>query len=178
MEKAYAWLAIAGDTHNTVPKEDVTPAEVALLTAIHGDNAVFNIEILDTGADIAGRTLLQELAHKYGRAMDRENRPVIRALYPTPTSPVPQTFAELGLAEEQFTPKSLQKMGGHKGAAAETPDKPLDKMTKAELVGVAEENGFDVDLNANKPDLLAAILAALAEADGVGNMPPSGNAMG
>ena len=178
METANAWLAIAGDIGNTVPKEGITPAEAALLTAIHGDNAVHKIEILDEESNVAGRALLQDLAHRYGRAMDRENRPVIRSIFPTATSPVPQTFAELGLAEEQFSPASLQKMGGDKSAETETPDKPLDKMTKAELVGFAEDKNLNVDMNANKPDLLAAIVDALADSDDVQNMPPSGNAMG
>lgn len=170
MQKANALVAIAGDIGNTVPKSGLTPAEVALLSAIHGENAVQNIEILDKETDIAARQLLQDLAVKYGRAMGRDNLPIIRSLFPTATSPVPGTFAELGLAEEQFTQASLDKMGGGESPETDAADKPLAKMTKAELVGYADDNELDVDMNANKPELLEAITAALAEAENTNAM--------
>ena len=37
-------LALAGDTGNTVPKANITAAEIALLQAIHGSDAVTDID--------------------------------------------------------------------------------------------------------------------------------------
>lgn len=157
MQLANIWLSLGEDAANTVPKKGVTPAEVALLTAIHGENAVQDIDILDDNHKGSARGLLQELAFKYGNARDGDNKPVIRGLFPTPTSTVPDTFAELGLMDAQFTAASVEKMhakpaktGGKRRAAA----KPKDK---------APETIDDADGSEN---------------DGVEDMPESGNAMG
>ena len=44
--------------------------------------------------------------------------------------------------------------------AAETEEKPLDKMLKAELVEYAEKNGIEIDAKATKAEILEAINAA------------------
>lgn len=116
MQLANVWLALGEDKANTVPKKGVTPAEVALLTAIHGENAVDDIAILDDTTDIAPRALLQDLAAKYGNARNSENQPIIKTLYPTASAPVPDTFAELGLMDAQFTAASIEKMAKRKSA--------------------------------------------------------------
>ncbi|AUQ95951.1 hypothetical protein PhaeoP66_03209 [Phaeobacter inhibens] len=161
MEKANIWLALNEDMANMVPKSGVTPAEVALLTAIHGENSVRDIDILDEDADIAGRQLLQNLSFRYGGAVDSDNTPIIRKVFPTSTSPVPQTFGELGLSDEQFTAASVEKMLGD-GAST----KSIDDMTKAELVAFAQAKDIDINASDNKSVVLSAIEAALADESG------------
>lgn len=157
MQTANITLAIGEDMGNTIPKTAVTPAEVMVLMALHGEAAVFNIDIQADAADEAPRDIILDLYHRYSRAKNNQNEPRVRDVFKDPNSNVPRTFAELGLPESAFTPASLAKMGG---AAPEPAEKPLDAMTKAELVDWAAENGVEVDKAAKKSVILAAIEAA------------------
>lgn len=176
MQLANAMLSLGGDGGNQVPKFRVTAAEVAVLRAIHGDDAVTDIEILDEESKASNREELARLHEIYGNARDGENRSVVATMFPGAAARVFASFDELDLddvffkAKERATPKA-------KKAAADSPSKSLDDMTKEELLAEAKRRGVEVSSGDKKADILAAIEAAEgqggsddADDDGIGDM--------
>jgi hypothetical protein len=101
MQTANIMVALGGDLGNTVPKYDVTTAEIAVLRAIHGDDAVFDIQPVGE-VPMRNRDELQRLKLLYGGAKDRENKPHVEILYPGAAARVFETLDELDLSPEQF----------------------------------------------------------------------------
>lgn len=102
MQTANILLALGGDSGNVVPKYGVTPAEVAVLRQIHGDESVTDIE---PGEDIdrSNRAERARLAEAYGRRVDgRFVAPAVDALFPGVASRVYEDFEELDLPELFF----------------------------------------------------------------------------
>lgn len=126
MQTANILLAIGGDLGNTVPKYRVSAAEIALLRAIHGDEAVFDVEPLDLpavdeeGEVLSNRAELQRLKLVY-QAAKIDNKPIVEMLYPGAAARVFETLGELGLPEEYFKPvahaKTIQEATGVKPKA-------------------------------------------------------------
>jgi hypothetical protein len=157
MEIANLMLALGGDMNNTVPKFDCTASEIAILRAIHGDGAVYDVEpkgrILRTQREERAR-----LYAEYGRAMGRENKPIISDLFPGAASRLFEDISELGMVEEQFSPKFRQKLEAEAVAkkaktAAEKPVEKKNTLTKKELVDFLTVEGYDVPKNATVSQL-------------------------
>lgn len=102
MQTASILLALGDDQANTVPKSNVTPAEIITLMAIHGESSVSEVDIADEDADINPREELDRLRRRYGGARDPENKPIIASLFPGAGARLPDTFAELGLEDMMF----------------------------------------------------------------------------
>lgn len=100
MQTANVIVALGGDSGNTVPKTAVTAAEIVVLRAIHGDEAVFDIEPA-SDIDRPNREERQRLVETY-RARDHENRLIIDSLFPGAGARVPETLDELDLPEDFF----------------------------------------------------------------------------
>lgn len=107
MQTANIMLALGGDTANTVPKYGVTTAEIAILMAIHSEQAIFDVE--PTGSNkVTNRDELVRLMSIYGVARDHENNQVVKMMYPGAGAYLPQELRELNLAPEQF--KALNRV--------------------------------------------------------------------
>lgn len=102
MELANCMVALGGDRGNTVPKSRITPPEILVLLAIHGDESVYEIDPLEAEADVTLRAELTRLRNRYGAAKDRDENPVVEALFPGAGARLPQTLDELGLDESLF----------------------------------------------------------------------------
>lgn len=103
MQTASILVALGGDLGNTVPKHDVTASEIAVLRAIHGNDAVLDIE--PTG-DIK-RSNLEELSRlraTYGNAKDTENKAIVDVLFPGAAARMFATIDELDLDDTFFKP--------------------------------------------------------------------------
>lgn len=129
---------------NDVPKRNVSAAEIAVLRAIHGEEAVQEVE--PTGSrdtvDIDGATVkwtnrveLERLRRIYGRAKDDENNIIIDRLYPGAAARVFETLDELNIPDEFYKatqrhkPDPLDhdgdgKKGGAKGRKAKAKVEP------------------------------------------------------
>lgn len=151
MQLANITLALGDDHSNTVPKWGVTPAEVAVLIAIHGESAVDDVNILPEEVARSSREERARLLETYGRAVDGEQKQIVAQLFPGIGARLPDTFAELGLAEAAFTPASVEKLN----APAPTAKKSGRKKADAPVI---------------EPDA--------DEDDGIEDMPPAGNVMG
>ncbi len=101
MQRANILLSLGGDSGNTVPKFGVTAAEVAVLRAIHGDDAVNDIVITDE-VTVSNKAELHRLKQIYGGAKDSEQKAYVDILYPGAAARVFETFEELELSDVQY----------------------------------------------------------------------------
>lgn len=188
MQTANVMLAIAGDARNTVPKYGVTAAEVAVLRYIHGEDAVFDIEVLDEDVKRTHRQEIGRLTEAYGRQEgERRSSPAVAELYPGAAARVFETFAELELPDELYAAEKRQPA---KRAAPKKEEEPapaadddgLDDKTVNELKAHADANGVDLTGVTKKADIIEAIRLHSAnktdeqdedegDEDGVGSMP-------
>ena len=93
-------LALGGDRRNTVPLDAITVAEARALQAIHGDDAVHDVQPLDRHVAVRPRDELARLAAKY-KGKDEDGRLIVATLFPN-GSGMPQTVEDLGLDESLF----------------------------------------------------------------------------
>lgn len=115
MQTATVFVALGGDTGNTVPKSGVTPGEIAILRAIHGNDAVFDIE---PGADVerSNREEIERLRliYRTSKVLGTDTL-AVNALFPGVGARVPLDFDDLGLddtlykAETRAKPKAAAK---------------------------------------------------------------------
>lgn len=152
MELANVLLALGGDRNNTVPKERVTAAEIAVLAAVHGNDAVFDIEPLSETSNTSFRDERERLMRLYP-AKNEDNKLIVLEVYPG-VSPVLHTeIASLGLDESLF--KALEH-----AKPVEKPAKPA-KAAKASAPPpvsaiVADTNNADSLFPADEP--VAAVM--------------------
>ena len=162
MQTANVMLAIAGDARNTVPKYGVTAAEVAVLRYIHGEEAVFDIEVLDEDVKRTHRQEIGRLTETYGRQEgERRVSPAVAELYPGAAARVFETFAELELPDELYIAEKRQpaKRAAPKKEepAPAADDDGLDDKTVNELKAHADANEIDLTGVTKKADILEAI---------------------
>ena len=182
MKLANIMLAIGGGRDNTIPKYGVTAAEIAVLRAIHGEDAVFDVDpsavdaMNDYDRPRTNREELIRLKATYGRAQDGNGQAIVEGLYPGAAARVFEDFEELGLPDDYF--KSL----GRVAARAEEGAPPKPK-TKAELLAYAKTRGIEVNEKGKVADIQAEIDAIEAQPrpdeddlDGIEDLPPAGGA--
>lgn len=169
LQTADVVLALGGDRRNTVPKYAVTAAEVAVLRYIHGEDAVFDINVHETPAERTHRQEIGRLAQAYGR-QDGERRfsPAVDALFPGAAARVFETFDELDLPED-FYLATERRVGTQtktvaRAAKAESDDVALKDMTLKELQATATKHGVDLAGVTRKADIIEAIETHLAAA--------------
>lgn len=185
LQTANVVLALGGDTRNTVPKYAVTAAEVAVLRMIHGDAAVFDVELKGSVAR-TDRQEIGRLTELYGRQEgDRRIAPAVAELFPGAAARVFQNFDELELPEELYVATGRQTTKAPKKAVELAPEPEtddLDGKTLKELQALADKENVDLTGVTKKADVLEAIKTARAakqeptaedgdEDDGVEKMP-------
>lgn len=103
MQTANILLALAGKRGETVPKYGVTPAEVAVLRFLHGEDAVYDVDVREDEVQRTNRQEIERLRQTYSyRNGDKVVSPAVSALFPGVGAQVPQKFADLELPEELF----------------------------------------------------------------------------
>jgi hypothetical protein len=131
MQTANILLALGGDAGNTVPKFQVTAAEIAILRAIHGDEAVFDIEPIEEEIEVSRRDELARLNQVYGTAKIDDGSgnkvSVVHALYPGAAAPVFTSLDDLEIPENFY--KATQRT---KPLAAKKPAKAAKKAPKSQ----------------------------------------------
>lgn len=178
MQSANVLVDLGGDTGNQVPLFKVSPAEVAVLIAIHGESAVHDIDPLPASDTIeidgvnvrwTNRVELDRVRRKYGRAKNGEDVAHVDILFPGAAARVFETFDELGLPEEFFKPTARAQAdnpldhdhdGKAGGAAPPEGVTGLEALTVAKLKDLAEKSGIDLGDATKKADIIAKIEAA------------------
>ena len=121
MQTANALLALGGQRGNSVPKRGITAAEIAVLMAIHGVDAVYDIVPLDDEVDRSNRAEKDRLLQIYPARND-DGQFIVEVVYPGNAPVLHQDIADLGLPEELFAttervtakPKATKKAAGKK----------------------------------------------------------------
>lgn len=128
MQTANIILSLGGDSGNQVPKYGVTAAEIAVLQAIHGNDAVADIEPLGD-VQRSHRDERARLLAIYGRMRDQRDVSPVSILFPGVAARVFETLAELDLDESFF------KATGRVAAKAEpVAERPAAAPTAIEVV--------------------------------------------
>lgn len=146
MQTANVLLALGGQRGNSVPKIGVTAAEIAVLMAIHGIDAVYDITPLDEEVDRSSRDEKSRLFEKYP-ARDEDGRFVVETVYPGNAPVVHQDITDLGLPEELFA--TTQRLSAapkpKKAAAKKTAEKPRPATETAKVDNSADDLFDDAD---------------------------------
>ena len=118
MQLANAILAIGGERDNTVPKYRITPAEVLLLRALHGGDAVTDIDVLAETKDVRSSEERERLYAFYARNTPEGRRcPELDALFPGVAARLPTAFDDIELDEVFYA----RKRGVAAAAPADAP---------------------------------------------------------
>lgn len=161
MDTCTIMLALAGDSGNTVEKYHVTPAEIAVLRVIHGDDAVTDIKKTGT-VERSNKEELARLHAKYSRADEKgipdPSSPVLM-LFPGAAARVFHGLDELDIPDAFFKAEKRATPARSESKADETP-KSLNDMTKGELIDFAEANDIEVNAKDKKDEILKTIKAA------------------
>lgn len=112
MEVCSCEVRLGGNRNNTVVKPQVTPAEILCLKAIHGDDAVVNV-------DSSGHDDKRPHATEFMRLMERYGQKVVKALFPGAAPRLPVSLSDIeGQAVERLTddePIDLMQLPENKG---------------------------------------------------------------
>lgn len=153
MQTANVLLALGGKRGESVPKYSVTPAEVVVLQHLHGQDAVYEIDIQSASEDRTDRQEIERLRQFYSRREgDRYLSPAVDALFPGVGARVPRTFADLELIDDLFVVTERKT-----GSDAQEPKEGFDAMSANQLRAFADKNRIDVTGLTRKADLLDAV---------------------
>ncbi len=142
METADVIVAIGGDTGNTVPRYDVTPAEVAVLREVHGDEAVFDIAPKGV-VDRTHRAERERLIEKYGRQHEGQFKAsAVERLFPGAAARVFETFAELDLPEDFYKAQTRVSASVAPAKPAKTKKEPA-KVEAPVVEAEPEDDGIE-----------------------------------
>lgn len=135
MQHCSCIVFLDGDRNSSVHKPDVTVAEIALLRAIHGPDAVEGIKPTYMGKEKP----MQELARLRFAYMNsnvtKEGAPLVDAVYPGRAPLIPRTLDELGAAEPVDDDEGWDAPGYPPVPDAPEPQEPADQPQARNLGG-------------------------------------------
>lgn len=122
MQLCSAIVRHAGNLGMTIHKEGLPPAEIVLLRAIHGEDAVVNIAVTHEQARRENRAEVERLKTTYGEK-------VFVACFPGRFPQLPTTLADIAVDEDDGEPgESDDEMDG---PAVQPPSAALDRARAA-----------------------------------------------
>lgn len=162
MQAANVMVAIGGDKGNTVPKYGISATEISILMAIHGPDAIFDVEPADDlkgpdGKAVRGREELARLASVYD---SEAGRAAIGRLYPgAGAKPIEDLddLQDLGLTKESMKPVV-------RASVPHAPKTREEKASRARQEAVDKATAAGVARPQNLDDI----------EDGITDMPDSG----
>ena len=162
MQTATITLALGGDTGNTIQKFGVTPSEVAVLQVIHGNDAISDI-VIDGEISRTNRAERERLSRNYGKpqADGTLKAPAVDMLFPGVAARLYENFSEMEIEESYF--RDVPAEAADTAVAEPAAEIPLEKMTKLQLITVAEDMGVEISETDAKSAILAAIKTAIAQ---------------
>jgi hypothetical protein len=146
VQLANVLLALGGQRGNSVPKYGVTAAEIAVLMAIHGSDAVYDIVPLEDEIERSSREEKARLFEAYN-ARDEDGKFVVEAVYPGNAPVLHQDIDDLGLSEQLFatTERVTAKPKAKAKPAARKVEKPRPAMETAKIENNADAMFDDED---------------------------------
>lgn len=182
MEIANVIVNLGGDAGNQVPKDSVTPAEIAILRAIHGEDGVVDIEPAGE-IDRPQARERERLTFIYGHARggDDSGQPIMKQLFPGIGARLPEKLSELDVPAHFM--KTSSKSPSKAAAKAEADEqKRVEKEAEAEhKANVAASKEIQKDVAKGKkgkgersPRSSATGTGLHGEEDGADPRPPIG----
>lgn len=142
MQTANILLSLGGDAGTTVPKYGVTASEIAVLRAIHGPDAVRDIEPIGN-VERSDRDEMRRLHEIYDRAGVKPQEQVVSEIFPGAGAAAIKRLDDLDLPEEFYKaerrmkptasdePEAPKAKRGRK-AKSDEPEAPIDEGDQAE----------------------------------------------
>lgn len=93
MQFVNCFVRLNGSVENEVARRDISVAEVSVLRALHGADAVVKIEALDK-RDVNARAVKDHLMSTYS---SDNSRKVVEGLFPGMYPKIPETLGDVGL---------------------------------------------------------------------------------
>lgn len=119
MQYASCFVQLSGDLGTNISKAPVTPAEIVLLRAIHGPDAVSKVELLKGGVnDKASHAEELDRLRLHYTALDKDGNSIVNMVFPGHSPRLPTTFDEIGIAVGINEGKAPRSAKGKKAAAA------------------------------------------------------------
>lgn len=122
-------VAIGGDHGNTVPKFAVPVSELPVLLAVHGEDSLFDLEVVEAPEDqeeLSSAEELKRLHQIYGAVTDGEGVSILRQVYPGVGAKIVEELDALALPEGVFkvltraTPKATKEAAKQRSVKAST----------------------------------------------------------
>lgn len=101
MQFANCDVSLGGDRNHVVHKRGVSPAEIEILRAIHGEDSVTNIVLSKTLKQMSSADILDMLRRKYrGNVFTTDGAPknIVDRLYSGPRVKLPEYLKDVGVA--------------------------------------------------------------------------------
>jgi len=102
MEISTIELRLSGDMRNTVVKIGVTPAEILVLRAIHGQGSVFNVQPGDTDKRPHADELERLRSIYAPRFQDEGKKDIVGQMFPGIAPQLPVKLKDIQIADEDF----------------------------------------------------------------------------
>lgn len=117
MQYASCHVKLAGDIGNVAVKAPVTPAEIVMLQAIHGPDAVSNVVLLNGGGnDKASHAEEFARLKTLYTAQNDDGKSLLESVFPGHSPRLPTTFSEIGIAVGANEGKTVKPKGKGKTA--------------------------------------------------------------
>lgn len=136
METADCEVRLLGDLNNSVPKQNVTPAEALIIRTIHGPDSIIKLKI--TGSD--KRPHKEEHARLeliYGQSVSDNGTFIFSKLFPQQFDPkLPVKFSEIGI--------EVDESSGGESFVPDIPDEAdetIDKQEDTEKEALQKKRG-------------------------------------
>jgi hypothetical protein len=136
MQLVNCLIALGGDPRNTVPKHGITVAEAHLLRAIHGHEALLDVQPLDDESDVQPRAEIVRLSEIYF-ARDEDGNNLVGKVFAGGAASVPMEVADLDLPETAY--RVVQRV------TAPAPKRKRVKAEPASAVKPVDDGSDDVD---------------------------------
>lgn len=174
MQTANIMVRLGGHMGNTVPRYQVTAAEIAVLRAIHGPDSIYDVEPSDD-VTVKNRDELQRIREFY--AGPNTTR-LLNELYPGIAARVPETLDELDLDESAYKAEKrvAPKPPTSAARAAATVDADDDERPAPKPRGKAAKAAAKADEANTEAEQAGVARVQNAEAveDEIADMPDSG----
>lgn len=106
MQHCSCMVFLSGDMYHSVWKEDVTVAEISLLRAIHGEDAITTI-VPTYKANTKAADELDRLRQLYGQSnVSKEGKRLVDDVYPGRSPVLPTNLSDIGFDALEEQPKA------------------------------------------------------------------------
>jgi hypothetical protein len=168
-------VAIGGDVRMVVRKQNVSIAELVVLQAIHGKDAVANVRVVGQAVGFDPVSERERLARLYDNSQN-DAQPKVHALFPGVAPQLPMKLSEVALIDEDVSQTKQSSAGltvqrfddetsDDEEPAAEDPESEDGYTEGDENIEIDAPPGADIDPEAVFPSKAAAATPAVDPSD-------------